>query len=165
MNIIRMFDDLTVHHFQEWHRRAYTRIDRIVCHHSVTRVTSSTNGADEQAQLRAMSRNYVNNKEWAGIPYHYSLGPTGQAYKCNPIHKLTWHARNANTVSIGIMLLGNFEKHSPTNEQWDNFVELCRLINRVMPQVKEVIAHRNVKRSRTACPGIWVSDLMLKDIL
>lgn len=165
MNIIHIIDDLTHHNFLDWHRRAYSRINQIVCHHSVTRVTAATDSQDEQSQLRAMSRRYVNSKEWAGIPYHYSLGPTGHVYKCNPIHKLTWHARNVNTVSIGIMLLGNFEKHGPTEPQWKNFKTLCFLLRYTMPQVNKVVAHRNVKDASTLCPGAHISDEALAAIL
>lgn len=149
---------------RKYKRRGFSRITRIVCHHSVTRTWDNMLEAEETGQLHRMNRVYL-NKGWPGIPYHYSIAPSGSVYKLNRIGDYTWHAKGGNYNSIGIMLMGNFEKNSITEKHWSCFVELCRLINKLMPQVIKVVGHRNVRGSATLCPGKYISDKILAAVL
>ena len=130
----------------------------IIIHHSLTKDWLL---ADVEA-----IRKYHIRKGWNDIGYHYVLEyvrDTKHARIYIGRTRLTpgAHALGFNTKSIGICVVGNFDKTtlSPTE---DKYQVLVRLIMRIMQgfdiPVKNIIGHRETyklrhKRIEKTCPG------------
>jgi hypothetical protein len=59
-----------------------------------------------------------------------------------------------NRVSLGICLVGNFDKHKPTPRQLERLTALVRaLMNRCRLSAKAVKTHQQINVVHTRCPG------------
>ena len=130
-----------------------TRWKYIVGHHSGTPVGS---GAIFDAYHR--SRGMEN-----GLAYHFVIGNgtdsgDGQIEISErwrrQIHgghvKSNWY----NQHSIGICLVGNFERKKPTSKQIASFIELTNYLRSTLLGGKpKLMLHREIKNERTVCPG------------
>ncbi len=113
----------------------------IVVHHT----------AGHEKDVATIARAHMAKGE-QGCPYHYVIMPNGWIYKCQPIKAITPHARGGNADGIGIALIGNFMAVQPPAVQLVALGELIELLRANLPKLV-AIAHRDVKGSRTACPG------------
>lgn len=101
------------------------------------------------------------------IAYHYTIEKDGSVYLVNNLTDIVWHCKGQNTVSIGILLCGNFSgkdhvgKSKPTNEQ---LASLCQLLDRLTVELdiprKSVFGHFDF--GKPACPGYEVEDFIYK---
>lgn len=100
-------------------------------------------------------------KGWRDIGYHYIIGngtnsKDGLVEKGRVENTSGAHCNNdrMNFRSIGICLVGNFEKQKPTNKQLQSLEKLVRgLMNKYKIQYTRVLGHKEVKGASTACPG------------
>ena len=152
MNISNIIKELPVHPTKRYGHRNLSRVHTVVVHHSASgRNVTAAN----------MASYHVNHHGWPGLAYHYVIAPDGNVYKCNPISMLTYHAKGGNTSGIGVCCLGNFEVHDVPDAQYQALDDLITGIMVAMPQVVNVIGHRQVKGASTACPGARFTDAML----
>ncbi len=151
-----------------WKKRSLNEIDRIIVHHR-----------GGPGTLDGIHKYYQKNRGWAGIPYHFAVTSTAsgvKAYQLNDLSSSTWHARNSNRRSIGILVDGWYDA-----QWWDGGVyrlvkgkdstvgdgklgkldELITHLSReweLQQKIKlEVLAHKDVTKG-TGCPGIFLSD-------
>jgi N-acetyl-anhydromuramyl-L-alanine amidase AmpD len=87
-----------------------------------------------------------------GHSYHYEIDTSGIIYQTNWISSITAHCKENNSVSIGIVLDGNFEKQIPTNKQLESLIELCKYLKVCIPSITEINGH-NFYNKLTSCPG------------
>jgi len=121
------------------------RVDYIVVHHSVT---ADTCGWEDMLRIHR-------NKGYASIGYHFVIrGSDGEVYKCLPISPAVVgaHARGQNSVSIGICVTGNYEKHKPKGEAVETLAGLLGELQEAYPRA-QVKGHQEMTHSHTACPG------------
>lgn len=125
----------------------------IVIHHS------GTNSGNVE-----VFRKYHKSKGWVDVGYHYVItngngGPDGEIQVGRPINMVGAHAPGANVVSVGICLVGDFNKSQPTSAQLSS---LAKLVLNLMKQfnipVKHIIGHKDVPKLfnqnyTTDCPG------------
>lgn len=57
-----------------------------------------------------------------------------------------------NTKSIGILVVGNYDKTEPDGELWRFCVKVAREINKEFPEIKHK-GHREIKGVHKSCPG------------
>jgi len=89
------------------------------------------------------------------VGYRWKKQATGAHCRVDPQDNNYW-----NEHTIGICLVGNFEKHRPSEAQWRSLVKLCRFLQGRYPITTEkIIGHRDVKA--TKCPGKY---LQLRDL-
>ena len=83
----------------------------IVVHHTATK-----NGAEPFAAVREIFRFHAKEKGWGDIGYHFLIGPAGRIFEGRKGGEtvVAGHAAGWNVGTIGISLLGNFSKTSPT---------------------------------------------------
>ncbi len=99
------------------------------------------------------------------IPYHYVIG-NGNGLGDGEIasdRRGQWHiwgahvsSRNSvrNYYGLGICLIGNFEQHPPTAEQYQALLQLTReLMQRYHIPASKVSGHGYTPGERTRCPG------------
>jgi N-acetyl-anhydromuramyl-L-alanine amidase AmpD len=142
MKIIDMVGKLKTRPDKSYKKRKIEDVDQIVMHHSATK----------EGSPEAFANYHVGTLKWPGIGYHYVIDKKGNAYKCNPISNVSYHAAGANYNSIGICLVGNFDIENPTDAQMKTAVELVKEIKQNM-RIKRVIGHREVKGTKKSCPG------------
>lgn len=108
--------------------------------------------------------------------YHSLIYPDGTAVLCHPATAYLWHARKANRFSVGVALVccaagveGNPRtlwrpKSEPsrqateaTDAQLKTARAICGYYLRTLPNLRNVIAHRQSSRMRRSDPGsrIW----------
>ncbi|MCA9109635.1 MAG: N-acetylmuramoyl-L-alanine amidase [Planctomycetaceae bacterium] len=128
----------------------------IVIHH-----TASETGSVESIHQIHRERKDAAGNPWRGIGYHFVIG-NGHGMDDGAIEAtFRWREQlegahagisRYNEQGVGICLIGNFEKHSPTEAQ---IVSLKKLIAWLSQEydisVDQVKGHRDLKA--TACPG------------
>ncbi|MFH1740405.1 MAG: peptidoglycan recognition family protein [bacterium] len=127
---------------KRYKKRLLTGIDTIVLHHSAT-----TSGSPQ-----AFADYHVDHNKWPGIGYHGVVGKEGETWKTNEPETISYHAAGTNGRSLGICMIGNFDKEVPGEAQMDAAVELCRYYMDVFPGIKNVLGHRETGSKKT-CPG------------
>jgi LysM repeat protein len=125
----------------------------IIIHHSAT---------DEGSSL--YFDKYHQGKGWDGIGYHFVIG-NGTKEKEDGQIEVTprWikqengchcRANNMNEKSIGICLVGNFNKERVSEKQMASLVYLVNLLRRnYRIPVRNILGHGQVRGAKTECPG------------
>jgi len=122
----------------------------IIIHHSATAQ------GDAETFRRAHKA-----KGWRDIGYHYIIGngtysgdgevETGRTEAEDGAH---CNADGMNFKSIGICLVGDFDKQKPTPAQMEALGRLCRdIMERHKIPASRVLGHGEVKGAATNCPG------------
>ncbi len=124
-------------------------IKRIVIHHSAT---ESGNAACFRVLHRLINR-------WNDVGYHFvvgngSFGNDGLVEDGRNLPYQGAHAKGANEDSIGVCLVGNFNKTNPTKAQLNSLqLLLQQLTAKYSIQKDSITLHRFVNGSSTECPG------------
>lgn len=91
------------------------------------------------------------DRDWIGVGYHFVVRTNGDIERGRPQGSVGAHAgATANSDSIGVCLLGNFEEHEPTNRQIDSLVKLINYLGEQYGEL-EIKGHSDVMN--TSCPG------------
>lgn len=130
-----------------YNKRQLNQVKQIVIHHT-------TNDGSIQAQAKY----HVNVKGWPGIGYHFMIDKAGTIFKCNSIDVVCYNVENQNTKTIGICLIGNFEKQKPTPEQ---IASLKWLIDALRGVVGELPIFGHQDKKATTCPGKYLYRLIV----
>ena len=142
---------------KEWKPEAAARQwNSIVIHH-----TATTRGNVESIHEAHLKRKDSKGNHWLGIGYHFVIG-NGNGMRDGAIEPtFRWrqqlHGAHAgdnehNQHGIGIALVGNFEKRSPTAAQLSAIKRLVGTLKGVYGiSGKKIIGHSEIKA--TACPG------------
>jgi len=133
-------------------RRQLSWIDTVVVHHA---------GVDG-ATVEAIRRYHKEVNGWPDIGYHYVVDTDGHVTKTNPLTAVSYHARGVNIRSVGICLLGNLEKHPPTEAQVRALGQLLDELERGLGRRLRIVGHGEV--GQTTCPGRY-GTAALKSLL
>lgn len=101
----------------------YYRASRIVVHHTATNNTYP----DPSKAVRDIYLYHTYSQGWGDIGYNYLIDDRGNIYegKAGGDEVFGYHAlTEANTMSVGISLIGNFDNYSPTQAQLDSLAKL-----------------------------------------
>ena len=133
--------------------KASSRWKSIVIHHSATSV-GTVKGMDGAHRRRGMEN---------GLAYHFVIGnghgiPDGQIEIGNRWKQQLngGHLKSElqNRTSIGICLVGNFDKTKPTNKQMDSLRDLVLfLMDRCKLDSSDIKTHQQYNIVSTRCPG------------
>lgn len=125
----------------------------IIIHHSATDEGNSL--SFDKAHLK---------RGWNGVGYHFvvnngSKGKDDGQIEVSP----RWlkgepgshcRAANMNSKAIGICLVGNFDKDTPTRKQMDALIYLVNKLRKYYNIPEEhILGHGQVQGARTDCPG------------
>ena len=101
---------------------------------------------------------------WSGIGYHYVIRKDGTIERGRPRDVIGAHAQGFNSRSIGINIVGDFERAVPVTAQIESasmlIAELCNIYS-LCPDAQTIVGHRDLMN--TDCPGCNLYD-MLQDI-
>lgn len=131
----------------------------IVIHHSEMEDT-------ENEEWEIIREYHIKNNRWIDIGYHFGTEKVDGAYKImkgRPMDKIGAHAKDGgfNNKSLGICMVGNFDKAAPPHTQIFLTQSLVREFQRMFHVPKEnVIGHREAQKiaglsikKRKSCPG------------
>jgi N-acetylmuramoyl-L-alanine amidase len=119
------------------------KITTVIVHHTA----SPSNTTIEDIKAWHTKRGFY------GIGYHYVIDPNGKIHSTRPVARTGAHARGHNADSIGVALIGNFEKTYPTGAQLDALDGLILILKEEF-HVKRLIGHKDA--GKTACPGKYL---------
>lgn len=140
-----------------WLKRNVDGIRRIVIHHSAYPQNNQSN----DDRLRTMMGWHVNTNKWPGLSYHFAILRDGTIYKLNDESDLTW-TDSHNQTSLAILVDGYFhppKNEQPSTEQLASLEYLVARLRRELPQIQEVVGHRDISRIfdqpswYSSCPG------------
>ena len=123
--------------------RDLEEIHYIVIHHSA----SENQNAHDYAR-------YHLSKGWPGIGYHYVIQPNGQIFQTQELTTVSYHVKNHNTISLGIVLSGDLNQHPMSNAPRRALILLIRRLKVMLPNDLQVVGHGELKA--TDCPGAFV---------
>ncbi len=119
------------------------QINSIVIHHS--------GNTDTVESIRNL---HVNTNKWDDIGYHFIIDRRGELFIGREIDKIGAHVSGFNEDSIGICLLGNFDKENPNEIQLDMLKWLLNMLTKEYNLNKENIKfHRDFPDVTKSCPG------------
>ncbi len=147
---------------------ALGKVRKITVHHTGNPYTFTDTGvAEVKEELQHVLRGEMGGGH-TDIAYHYVIDPAGRVWAARDIryegrHTRDWKGVDNRSGNIGIMLLGNFEKQSPSSPQMvtlEKFVVSLQKQYKVPRQKlaggrlsKEVGVFTHQQLSPTACPG------------
>lgn len=120
----------------------------IIIHHT---------GAEEK-DTEQVYRYHTKSLGWRDIGYNFVIERDGTVVKGRSLDIKGAHCNygDMNTVSIGIALIGNFEKHPPTANQINSLYSFCgQLTSYFKIEPKNILGHKEVSHD-TACPGKYL---------
>lgn len=137
--------ELTVHPTRKWATRKLTEVKYLGIHHS---------GGSETGNAFSFARDHVNNRGWAGIGYHYVILRDGTIQGCGDWTTVRANVANNNRPTIGISLVGDFTKISPSYAQQESAFALCEYLMERIPSIEKILGHNEFPGQTTDCPGL-----------
>ncbi|MBK9050806.1 MAG: N-acetylmuramoyl-L-alanine amidase [Chloroflexi bacterium] len=118
-------------------------LNTLVIHHSAL---------DAEFGVREIQRLHMSQNGWADIGYHFVIDGEGECYEARPLTVRGVHVRAANTGTVGLVLLGNFEEIQPTLAQLTRLDQLVAQLVAQYPGLTHLAAHADFN-DETVCPG------------
>ena len=127
-------------------------ISMITVHHEGWKVVDFTDKSATQDRIETIRTVHVRDRGWGDIGYHFIVDRAGRIWEGRPIEYQGAHVSENNEHNVGILVLGNFEKQSPSNAQLQTlFSTTLKLKQMYRVQTKLVRSHQEIKP--TSCPG------------
>lgn len=143
-------------------REAYAMngINRITVHHDAIVSTDVQSVNDSVKRLNSVRVGHL-QRNMVDIGYHYVIDPAGRVWEARPTRLQGGHVHNQNENNLGIMVMGNFERQSPTPAalaSLDAF--LAQQMHRYSVPINRVYTHQEL--GPTECPGRSMQRYMVK---
>jgi hypothetical protein len=132
-------------------------LDHLVLHHTAF-AASGIGGrtlAAEARHMRQIQRWHL-DRGWATVGYHFVVSPSGRIFAGRPVDRLGAHVLGHNAGTVGICLMGNFERERPTPAA---LAALEHVRTQLVPggDAVELLGHREHRgHETTACPGRYL---------
>lgn len=142
-----------------WDTNPMNGIKRITVHHDGMSPFTSTSQSAAAQRLESIRGSHVSSRGWADIGYHFVVDPGGRVWEARPVALQGAHVKYNNEHNLGIMVMGNYDKQTPTNAAsttLDDFVGAMMRQYRV--PVSRVYTHQEIRP--TACPGKSLQRVM-----
>ena len=128
------------------------RIDRITIHHEGWTPVWFSDRRSTASRLEKIRRVHTKDRGWGDIGYHYVIDRGGLVWEGRNHRYQGAHVRGYNQHNIGLMVLGNFDRQSPTRSQIQALTKTLRdLMHAHGVPISRVMTHREL--NPTACPG------------
>ncbi|MFZ4572788.1 MAG: N-acetylmuramoyl-L-alanine amidase [Phycisphaerales bacterium] len=135
-------------------------VSRITVHHEGDAVYTARTQSTVARRLEGIRQYHRSKgKEWADIGYHYIIDPAGRVWEGRPISVEGAHVAKTNDHNLGVMVLGNFDRQSPTGDQLSSLVGFVRSqMLRYRVPTSRLYTHQELRP--TACPGRNLQSFM-----
>ena len=122
----------------------------LVIHHSAL---APTFGA---AQIQRL---HIEQRGFADIAYHFVIDSDGKIFEGRDIHVRGAHVAGANTGSVGVVLLGNFEEAASPESQLRALHDLTDHLRLAYPGITHLAGHHDFNQD-SVCPGAHLYPLL-----
>lgn len=127
-------------------------VTRITCHHEGWTPVWFSDMLSTRDRLETIRASHIQRLQAGDIGYHFIIDRAGRIWEGRPLIYQGAHVRNQNENNIGIMMLGNFDKQSPTTVQLNSLERaIAYLRKQYRVPVGRVYTHQEL--NPTACPG------------
>ncbi|CAI9741612.1 peptidoglycan-recognition protein SC2-like [Octopus vulgaris] len=132
-----------------------------VVHHSATRSCSTTVGCDKL--VKGIQNYHMDNKGWEDIAYNFLIGGNGEVYEGRGWTVQGAHTIGYNSKSIGICMLGSFQKYVPTPLAMESLKKMinCSLYKGQIIPNYTLAGHRDL--GNTDCPGTALYNVIKEE--
>jgi hypothetical protein len=135
-------------------------LDHLVVHHTAyhsTRIGGTTLEAQSH-HMRQIERWHL-DRGFLAIGYHFVLSPTGRIFRGRPLDRMGAHVKGHNRGTVGIALMGDFERERPTLAA---LAALAAVRTRLVPGGARLplLGHREHSGQATACPGRFLTEYL-----
>ena len=131
---------------------AMNGISKITIHHDGMDPSYITNKASVAERIEKIRKYHVGNNNWGDIGYHYIVDRAGRVWEGRPIQYQGAHVRNNNEHNVGILVMGNFDKQSPSSAQLKSLYSTTAALTTPY-KVKTALVRSHQEINKTACPG------------
>ncbi|QEK13735.1 N-acetylmuramoyl-L-alanine amidase (plasmid) [Crassaminicella thermophila] len=114
--------------------------NKIILHHSAT----------DGGTFESIRRYHIEHNGWRDIGYHYLITKDGVLHKGRDEKDTGAHTKGENTTSIGICLVGNFDRYEPNKKQLDT---LYKLLEDIFDRYGKMPIYPHSKFAPKTCPG------------
>lgn len=140
--------------------RPMNGVGLITVHHDALNASGMRGYGSSVQRLNSVRRSHLDRgPTWVDIGYHYIIDPEGRVWEGRPVSIEGAHVANTNDHNLGIMCMGNFNEHRPTQAQLntlDSFVAAQMRAYRV--PMARVYTHQEIGKSE--CPGRNLQNYM-----
>ncbi|MBI5239828.1 MAG: N-acetylmuramoyl-L-alanine amidase [Elusimicrobia bacterium] len=138
---------------------------RIVVHHTAFPVTDKVKRLRGKkswqaaiAHARQVQHLHRHIRGWQYAGYHYMIDWEGRIFEGRPLDRLGAHVENNNTGSIGVVLMGDFSKQTPTKKQLASLKGLLAWLRRFFDIPADKV-HGHYRMKHTVCPGLYLDNV------
>lgn len=127
-------------------------VQRITVHHEGWTPIFATDQRTIASRIEDIRGSHTGSRRWSDIGYHYVVDRAGRIWEGRNIRFQGAHVSKNNEHNVGIMVLGNFDRQSPSGAQLDA-LRLClrSLMKTYGVSTRRVYTHQELMP--TACPG------------
>lgn len=131
---------------------AMNGISKLTIHHDGMDPTYFTSQSATAERIEKIRKYHTGNNGWGDIGYHYIVDRAGRVWEGRPIQYQGAHVRKNNENNIGILVMGNFDKQSPTKAQIDSLYQTVDALTKKY-KIKSKLVRSHQEINKTACPG------------
>lgn len=131
---------------------AMNGISKLTIHHEGWNVVNFTTKATTAERIEKIRKYHTGEKRWGDIGYHYIVDRAGRVWEGRPIQYQGAHVSQNNEHNIGILVLGNFEKQSPSSAQLKTLHSTCASLAK-QHKIKTALIRSHREINPTTCPG------------
>ncbi len=124
-------------------------LNTLVVHHTASAIDG----------VRDIQRLHMERRGYADIGYHFLIGGDGLIYAGREVGARGAHTGGANTGTLGVALLGNFERGDPARAQLDSLRQLGAYL-RAAYALTHLAGHSDFQPEATVCPGAGLRPLL-----
>jgi len=127
-------------------------VTRITVHHEGWKPVYFADTRSTADRIELIRTVHTRDRGWGDIGYHYIVDREGKVWEGRPIAYQGAHVRNNNEHNLGILVLGNFDKQTPSDPQLNGLVTSIKAFQtQHKVQKRRVFTHQEIVS--TACPG------------
>ncbi len=131
---------------------AMNGISKITVHHEGWTAVDFTSQSATAERIEKIRKYHTGEKRWGDIGYHYIVDRAGRVWEGRPIQYQGAHVSQNNEHNIGILVLGNFEKQSPSSAQLKSLYSTTAAL-KSKHGIKTALIRSHREINPTTCPG------------
>jgi hypothetical protein len=131
---------------------AMNGISKVTIHHEGWTAVNFTSQSTTAQRIEKIRRYHVGENRWGDIGYHYIVDRAGRVWEGRPIRYQGAHVSKNNENNVGILVLGNFEKQSPSGAQLKGLYATVDALA-AKYSVKSAMVRSHQEINPTTCPG------------
>jgi len=132
-----------------------TRINRLTLHHEGWTPVYFDDKRTTAQRLEKDRVTHVRDRGWGDLGYHFIVDRAGRVWEGRDVRFQGAHVKDHNEGNIGVMILGNFDKQTPSEQQLASVVRVCQTLGRQYRITPDRI-HTHQELNPTACPGRYL---------